>query len=141
MRTSLQAAGISVEHTPSHILPVHVGDPALCSALSDSLMRDYGHYVQAINYPTVPKGEEKLRVAPTPHHTTAMMDRFTEDLQQAWLEIGLPLKTGGACSSSCKACSRPQIFNRQEARENCNKPNCPQMVSICSKHRYLCLWY
>jgi len=128
LRACLQAAGVSVEHTPSHILPVHVGDPALCSALSDLLMREYGHYVQAINYPTVPKGQEKLRVAPTPHHTTAMMDKFTADLTEAWLSLGLPLKTGGACSRACNACRRPERFNKQEAREHCDLPNCPQLA-------------
>ena len=87
-----------MEATPSHIIPVHVGNPALCSALSDVLLQRYGHYVQAINFPTVPRGQEKLRIAPTPHHTEEMMDQFVKDLECAWLDLGLPLTTGGPCS-------------------------------------------
>ena len=94
LRSALFKAGVGVEMTPSHIIPVHVGNPALCSALSDVLLQQYGHYVQAINFPTVPRGQEKLRVAPTPHHTEEMMDQFVKDLQSAWLDLGLPLTTG-----------------------------------------------
>ena len=92
LRSALFNAGVAVEATPSHIIPVHVGDPALCSALSDVLLQRYGHYVQAINFPTVPRGQEKLRIAPTPHHTQEMMDMFVKDLQSAWLDLGLPLR-------------------------------------------------
>merc|ERR1712126_68193 len=92
LRSALFAAGVGVETTPSHIIPVHVGNPVLCSTLSDILLQKYGHYVQAINYPTVPRGQEKLRIAPTPHHTEAMMDQFVKDLQSAWLDLGLPLQ-------------------------------------------------
>lgn len=64
LRQALFAAAVRVEQTPSHINLVHVGNPALCSALSNVLIQKYGHYVQAINYPTVPRGQEKLRIAP-----------------------------------------------------------------------------
>ena len=57
-----------------------MGDPEICSKISDDLIVKYGHYVQAINYPTVPRGHEKLRIAPTPHHTREMMDQFVVDL-------------------------------------------------------------
>ena len=53
-------AGVSVEHIPSHIIPAHVGDPALCSSLSDEFIQQFGHYVQAINYPTVPEKSFEL---------------------------------------------------------------------------------
>jgi len=131
LRAALQGVGVSVEHTPSHIIPVHVGDPALCSALSDGLLRDYGHYVQAINYPTVPRGQEKLRIAPTPHHSVAMMDKFVADLTEVWQSLGLPLKPGSVCSSTCRACRRPNLFNMQEARE-CTLPNCPQAEPLAA---------
>ena len=78
LRASLFAAGVGVEQTPSHIIPVHVGNPVLCSSLSDLLLQRYGHYVQAINYPTVPRGQEKLRIAPTPHHTKVKMHIFAK---------------------------------------------------------------
>jgi len=129
LRAALQAAGLPVEHTPSHILPVHVGDPALCSATSDCLLRDYGHYVQAINFPTVPRGEEKLRIAPSPLHTPAMMDQLVTDLLQVWENLGMPLRDVGGCKTqgSCSFCEKPQLFNKQEAREHCNRENCPQL--------------
>lgn len=61
------------------------------SQVSDLLMQEYGHYVQAINYPTVARGEEKLRLAPTPFHTRAMMDVLVADMTKVWKQLGLPL--------------------------------------------------
>ena len=126
LRQKLISAGLSVGHTPSHIIPIHIGDPALCSALSDGLIQQFGHYVQAINFPTVPRGDERLRVAPTPHHTVDMMDKFVADLTTIWTEIGLPIKTNPVCRGSCTLCHKPSIFNRMAARE-CARPYCPQV--------------
>jgi len=126
LRQKLMGAGVSVEHTPSHIIPVHVGDPALNSALSDELIKQFGHYVQAINYPTVPRGEEKLRIAPTPHHTEAMMDQFVEDLTKIWVELGLPIREAKTCLNQCNFCQKPNLFNRMVARE-CSRQDCPQV--------------
>lgn len=120
LRRSLFAAGVGVEQTPSHIIPVHVGNPVLCSNLSELLLQKYGHYVQAINYPTVPRGQEKLRIAPTPHHTKAMMDGFVKDLQSAWLDLGLPLRAG---AGSCLACNRPALTSCHKL--DCSRPGCP----------------
>jgi len=131
LRKQLSAAGVSVEHTPSHIIPVHVGDPALCSALSDGLIQQYGHYVQAINFPTVPRGEEKLRIAPTPHHTMDMMDQFVSDLTHIWISLGLPLKSKAVCQGSCVFCHKPNVFNQMTARE-CRRPDCPQAETIAA---------
>jgi len=131
LRKRLFAAGVSVEHTPSHIIPVHVGDPALCSALSDELIQQYGHYVQAINFPTVPRGEEKLRIAPTPHHTMDMMDQFVSDLTQIWISLGLPLKSKGVSQVSCAFCHKPNVFYQMTARE-CRRPDCPQAETIAA---------
>nr|CAD7260349.1 unnamed protein product [Timema shepardi] len=91
LRSLLLDAGLPVEVTPSHILPVKVGNAQQCSSVSDLLLRDYGHYIQSINYPTVPVGEEKLRVAPTPHHTPAMMHKLVDDLVSLWHRVDLPL--------------------------------------------------
>jgi len=135
LRSNLLKAGVRVEHTPSHIIPVHVGDPATCSALSDALMKQYGHYVQAINFPTVPRGEEKLRVAPTPHHTEEMMDQFTEDLAEIWVKLGLQLHPSSQATcpgSGCTYCKKPSLFDRLSARESCAIPECPQMEAIAA---------
>lgn len=92
LRSKLKAEGFPVEHTPSHIIPVKLGNPQHCSAISDALMKDYGHYVQAINYPTVARGDEKLRLAPTPYHVPEMSDVLVADMKKVWKKLGLPLK-------------------------------------------------
>lgn len=71
---------------------MQIGNPNLCSKISDVLLQEKGHYVQAINYPTVPIGQEKLRLAPTPHHTSEMIDVLVEDMLDVWVKLGIPLK-------------------------------------------------
>ncbi|XP_063605302.1 5-aminolevulinate synthase, erythroid-specific, mitochondrial-like isoform X2 [Penaeus indicus] len=131
LRKLLMDNGLPVEHCPSHILPVHVGDPMLCTKVSDELIRKYGHYVQAINYPTVPRGQEKLRIAPTPQHTPEMMDQFVKDLVSIWKELDLPLNDK-RCGDECTFCKKPFLFKQLEARQNCSsecdKPYCPQLA-------------
>ncbi|XP_026466616.1 5-aminolevulinate synthase, nonspecific, mitochondrial-like [Ctenocephalides felis] len=138
MRKRLMEEGFPVEHTPSHIIPIKIGDPKICTAVSDKLLKQYGHYVQAINYPTVARGEEKLRMAPTPHHTKPMMEQLLLDMRAIWNELGLPLKTP-VCSSECKFCRKPLLYDHYEARtrgnkyksaEPCTIPNCPQMIAV-----------
>lgn len=90
MKSILTAAGLPIESSPSHIIPIKIGDPLLCSQIADHLLNDKGHYVQAINYPTVPKGEEKLRLAPTPGHTRAMMDKFVRDTLDVFHQLNIP---------------------------------------------------
>ena len=129
LRSELLSAGLAVQHTPSHIIPVHVGDPSLATALSDHLLHQSGHYVQAINYPTVPRGEEKLRIAPTPHHTREMMDQFVADLSRAWVEVGLPLQVGQAgCPGP--VCPQCEMSSRLTAREDCARPGCPALPCL-----------
>lgn len=74
-----------------------IGNPQQNTQVSDMLMKEFGHYVQAINYPTVPVGEEKLRLAPTPHHTRPMMDQLVADIVKVWNKIGLPF-SGQVCT-------------------------------------------
>ncbi|MGO9544591.1 MAG: 5-aminolevulinate synthase [Rhodomicrobium sp.] len=80
---------LPVMHTPSHIVPVLVGDPVQCKALTDALLDRFGIYVQPINYPTVPRGTERIRLTPGPTHTDEQMDRLVFALGTLWKEMGL----------------------------------------------------
>lgn len=71
----------------------------MCSKISDVLLQEKRHYVQAINYPTVPIGQEKLRLAPTPHHTAEMVDTLVEDMIDVWVQLGIPIKN--VCNNDC----------------------------------------
>ncbi|MBA3999405.1 5-aminolevulinate synthase [Brevundimonas sp.] len=77
-------AGIPVLPSESHIVPVHVGDPVHCKMISDMLLEDFGVYVQPINYPTVPKGTERLRFTPSPNHDDGMMDALVTAMDKLW---------------------------------------------------------
>lgn len=84
LKTRLKDVGLPVIDNPSHIVPVLVGDPVHCRAVTDTLLDDYGIYVQPINYPTVPKGTERMRLTPTPIHTDAQMDYLVDTMTQLW---------------------------------------------------------
>ncbi|MDR3437763.1 5-aminolevulinate synthase [Telmatospirillum sp.] len=89
LKRRLTAAGIPLLPSVCHIVPVMVGDAVLCKQASDDLLRSYNIYVQPINYPTVPKGSERLRITPTPLHDDAMMDRLLVAITEVWSQLGL----------------------------------------------------
>jgi 5-aminolevulinate synthase len=87
----LAAAGLPILQNDTHIVPVFVGDPELCKQASDLLLERHAIYIQPINYPTVAKGSERLRITPSPHHDDALIDELAEAMVDVWEELGLPL--------------------------------------------------
>jgi 5-aminolevulinate synthase len=89
LKQKFKEVGLPVMESPSHIVPLLVGDPERCKALSDTLLFDFGIYVQPINYPTVPRGTERLRFTPSPVHNEVMMDELVEAILAVWKQLGL----------------------------------------------------
>jgi 5-aminolevulinate synthase len=92
VKAVLAAARLPVLPSPSHIVPVFIGDPEKCKAASDLLLAEHGIYIQPINYPTVPRGSERFRLTPSPYHDDALIDRLAESLVDVWERLALPLQ-------------------------------------------------
>ncbi|KAL2814628.1 pyridoxal phosphate-dependent transferase [Aspergillus granulosus] len=89
VKQSLKDLDIPVIPNPSHIVPLLVGDAEIAKKASDKLLEEHGIYVQAINYPTVPRGEERLRITPTPGHTKGLRDHLVEAVNTVWNDLGI----------------------------------------------------
>ncbi len=89
LKLRLKGLGLPIIDHGSHIVPVHVGDPVHCKMLSDMLLDRFGIYVQPINYPTVPKGTERLRFTPSPVHDSGMIDGLIKAMDTLWAQCAL----------------------------------------------------
>ena len=78
--------------SPSHIVPVLVGNAKIAAEICQQLLDNHGIYIQSINYPTVARGKERLRIAPNPLHTMEMVEHLVDSLIQVWKSKGLPLR-------------------------------------------------
>ena len=119
VKDSLEARGVPVIPNPSHIVPILVGDAEIARAASDSLLEDHGIYVQAINYPTVPVGQERLRITPTPGHTQNYRDHLTSALESVWNTLGIKRTRdwraeGGLCGVGINGTKPQNIWSDEQ---------------------------
>ncbi|XP_008318820.1 5-aminolevulinate synthase, non-specific, mitochondrial isoform X2 [Cynoglossus semilaevis] len=130
LRQMLMDSGLPVVHCPSHIIPIRVSNAELNTQVCDIMMSRHNIYVQAINYPTVARGDELLRIAPTPHHTPEMMKYFVERLVHTWKEVGLELRPH--TSAECTFCQQPLHFELMSEREKSYFSGLSNPISACA---------
>uniref|UniRef100_A0A7N6FKF1 5-aminolevulinate synthase n=1 Tax=Anabas testudineus TaxID=64144 RepID=A0A7N6FKF1_ANATE len=127
LRQMLTDSGLPVVHCPSHVIPVRVADAKKNTEICNIMMSRHSIYIQAINHPTVAKGEELLRIAPTPHHTPQMMSYFVDRLLKTWKEVGLELRPHSI--AECNFCQQPLHFERMSEREKSYFTGLSHMIS------------
>ena len=117
VKAILTAAGLPVMSSDTHIVPLFVGDPERCKRACDMLLEEHGIYIQPINYPTVAKGTERLRITPSPYHDDGLIDQLAEALLQVWERLGLPLQReiagGRIASTAASAATIPDPGRRR----------------------------
>jgi 5-aminolevulinate synthase len=99
LKDKLAKAGLPVLRTQTHIVPLMVGDPLLCKAASDRLLNEHNIYIQPINYPTVPRGAERLRITPTPLHDDDMIDALVAAISEVWAYLDISRELPGVISA------------------------------------------
>jgi 5-aminolevulinate synthase len=90
LKHELARRGLPVVLGPTHIVPVAIGDPVRCKTLTDALLHEFSIYVQPINYPTVPRGAERIRLTPGPFHGPAEIAALAEAMEELWRKLSLP---------------------------------------------------
>jgi 5-aminolevulinate synthase len=108
-KEALIRAQLPMMATQTHIIPLFVGHAEKCKQASDLLLRKHGLYIQPINYPTVPRGEERLRITPTPCHNKAMIDHLADALISVWQELDLPF-------GSYETVAPPSVVNQHKVQ-------------------------
>ncbi|KAH8403469.1 hypothetical protein KR222_001156 [Zaprionus bogoriensis] len=133
LKSLLRREGFPVEDTPSHIIPIKIGDPQKCTQISNILMDQFGHYLQSINYPTVARGQEKLRLAPTPFHTIEMMNALVVDLKKVWEMLELSIQVPPT-PNGCLFCNSKSCWHEDNCPDlECGIPNCPRLeISVAA---------
>ena len=108
----LAAADLPVMPSATHIVPIHVGDPDLCKKASDHLLQKHGIYIQPINYPTVPRGTERLRITPTPLHGDGLIDTLRDALVETWAAIGIPFASERPVQADAERVVMPLVVSK-----------------------------